>query len=175
MTAGEEFAYEWSLLELYDQTVRHTRGGEMAWAIAHANAAQRRYIHSRIGMEAPELSDLDRALRLLRSSPRAFLTKLRRRGPHLRTAATDLTVRAIGGKAALRQLRLGRFRTSGEIHLWMYDRFSLCRLLTTAGFSNVAVMSPGESRIQEFASFGLELDHEAVMKPDSLYVEGVRP
>ena len=34
------------------------------------------------------------------------------------------------------------FRRTGEVHKWMYDRFSLTRLLQSAGFESVTVMPP---------------------------------
>lgn len=97
----------------------------------------------------------------------------RQRAPVIvRTATVDAVVRLTCGRRALEHVRLGRFRTSGEIHLWMYNRFSLVRLLEDAGFAEVTVKTPGESRIPDFGRFGLEFENGTVRKPDSLFVEG---
>ena len=76
------------------------------------------------------------------------------------------------GKIALKQ---GLFRMSGENHQWMYDRFSLRRALLVAGFSNVEKCSAYESRILGFNSYNLDTVIGGVRKPDSLFMEGIKP
>lgn len=71
---------------------------------------------------------------------------------------------------------VGRFRLSGECHLWMYDRQSLARLLREVGFEDVHVVRADESAIGDFSSYGLEVEPDgAVRKPDSLFMEARRP
>lgn len=68
------------------------------------------------------------------------------------------------------------FRRSGEVHLWMYDRVSLPRLLEAAGFICPRVRRADQSAVAGFASYGLEtMDDGAVRKPDSLFIEAFRP
>ena len=57
----------------------------------------------------------------------------------------------------------------------MYDRFSLERAIRRAGFDSITVQEPGESAIPDFADHGLEVLEGRVRKPDSLYLECVRP
>ena len=65
-----------------------------------------------------------------------------------------------------------KFRSSGELHRWMYDRLSLGRLLREAGFARIKVCGPAESAIHGFADFGLDTDEKGVVrKPDSLFME----
>ena len=72
-----------------------------------------------------------------------------------------------------RALRLGRFRMSGEVHLWMYDRYSLTRLLEQHGFEDARVLAAGESAIPDWRRFQLDVDPNGVpLKPDLIYVEG---
>jgi hypothetical protein len=67
---------------------------------------------------------------------------------------------------------VGQFRLSGEVHQWMYDRLSLGRLLSSAGFSDIRVCKAAESVITDFASYGLDADAQGnVRKPDSLFME----
>ncbi len=76
------------------------------------------------------------------------------------------------GRAAYRE---GRFRNSGEIHRWMYDRVSLARLLREIGFAEPVVCGADESRIPDFDSFQLDRVDGFARKPDSLYVEAIKP
>lgn len=69
--------------------------------------------------------------------------------------------------------RVGRFRLSGEVHLWMYDSYSLGRLLRNAGFQDVKRCHADESGIPRFNSYLLDINPDgSVRKPDSLFVEG---
>jgi hypothetical protein len=67
-------------------------------------------------------------------------------------------------------LRVRRALAGPRNHLWMYDGDSLSRLLRTAGFADVAVMPPGETRISQ--SGHLDLTERA---DESVYVEAVQP
>jgi hypothetical protein len=70
-------------------------------------------------------------------------------------------------------LQLGRFRNEGEIHRWMYDRFSLARLLQEFGLVDIVVRTAGESYIPNWLSYKLDLEENGtIVKPDSLFMEG---
>jgi hypothetical protein len=69
----------------------------------------------------------------------------------------------------------GVFRNSGEIHRWMYDRYSLRRLLEQAGFIDVRICRADESRIPDFNSYNLDVVEGKVRKPVSLFMEGIKP
>ncbi len=70
---------------------------------------------------------------------------------------------------------LGRFMLSGETHKWMYDEYSLCRLLETEGFKNIRKLKCNESAIENWDKYGLEVtDRGNEYKPHSLYVEAKR-
>lgn len=71
--------------------------------------------------------------------------------------------------------QVGRFRLSGEAHLWMYDSFSLGRLLRNAGFQDVKQCQADESSIPRFNSYLLDINPDGrVRKPDSLFMEGLK-
>jgi hypothetical protein len=57
----------------------------------------------------------------------------------------------------------------------MYDRVSLKRLLEECGFTHVRVCTAYESRIEGFASYGLDIVDGRVRKPDSLFMEAIKP
>ena len=178
--AGEPDAvadYDWILLELIDQMIRTTPGGRMAEFIGgpHPNGA---FIERQIGLEYRELKAgivIQRAgmLAQLRAlPPRVRRHKIWRRikrwpGGFWRSAVSQLL-----GPADRRALQLGRFRMSGEIHLWMYDRYSLPRLVAQHGFKDARLLVAGNSAIPDWRRFRLDVDaNGAPLKPDLIYVE----
>ena len=66
--------------------------------------------------------------------------------------------------------------TSGELHRWMYDSYSLARLLVSHGFVDVVPMTFQESRIEQWAQYYLDSDKpERENHPGSLYMEATKP
>jgi hypothetical protein len=73
-------------------------------------------------------------------------------------------------------LQLGRFRKSGEIHQWMYDRYSLGVLLSKCGLEKIVQRNPRESYIPDWTKFNLDTEKDGtVYHPDSLFVEAIKP
>lgn len=72
---------------------------------------------------------------------------------------------------------LGRFirgdtEARGELHRWMYDKYSLEALLKEAGFKNVQAASCNTSRIHGWTDYGLETNPDgSEFHPYSLYME----
>ncbi|MDD2541683.1 MAG: hypothetical protein PHH28_11660, partial [Desulfuromonadaceae bacterium] len=93
----------------------------------------------------------------------------------LRIEAAKWIVYAITGKKGRNAFEEGLFRSSGEIHRWMYDRFSLGRLMANVGFVEIRVVSASVSSIPDFARYNLDIADGVVRKPDSLVMEGVKP
>lgn len=72
----------------------------------------------------------------------------------------------------LENVMVGDTARCGTLHRWMYDRFSLDRLLQRAGFGDVAVVDHRTSRISGWDSFHLDVEPDGTPhKPGSLYVE----
>jgi predicted SAM-dependent methyltransferase len=139
--------YEWSVIELLDQLVRHQSGGEMLklWSKDHIEAEN--FIRSRIGLEF----DVARDAILSNSNREESKTNFKNFN------------------------QLGKFRLSGEIHQWMYDEYSLSKTLQQARFKNIATKNAHESCIEDYCSYNLDIDNAGmVIKPDSLYMEGVK-
>ena len=132
----------------------------------------RDFISERIGAEAEEYW-----------APRPSLTmwaRIRTAGfklvlQHARNLAAQTLVRAIAGRDAAEAFQVGLFRRSGEVHHWLYDRYSLKELLATAGFTNIKVCRADESDISEFGRYGLDCTNGKVRKPDSLFMEARKP
>jgi hypothetical protein len=71
---------------------------------------------------------------------------------------------------------VGEFRMGGEVHQWMYDRYSLSRLLADRGFQEVRACGAAESGIKGFVGFHLDTELDgSVYKPDSLFIEAKAP
>ena len=145
--------YDWMMLELLDQMVRNESGGEMLRALRRVPLPAEDFIVERIGWEA-----------------KGMIAQIRAEAAAAPQAAKPSHPTALSAEA------IGRFRQSGEVHQWMYDRFSLRRLLTETGFVEAAVTTASDSRIEGFAAYGLDVEAGGqVRKPDSLFVEARKP
>jgi predicted SAM-dependent methyltransferase len=158
--------HQWMTLELLDQMTRRRRGGRMGMVMRQSELPNYHFIRQRMGaeMDGPTVK-----------RHRTVTTRLAR---SLRTVRQQLALAAVSliegaeGRAAYCE---GRFRNSGEIHRWMYDRVSLVRLLREVGFAEPMVCGADESRIPDFDSFQLDRVDGFARKPDSLYVEAIKP
>ncbi|MBE2213394.1 MAG: methyltransferase domain-containing protein [Opitutaceae bacterium] len=169
--------HEWMVFELIDQMVRPHSGGEMLKAIREGRTDDE-FVSQRIGDE----------FRQLKVAPESRWTRLRqlpRQEAARRLWAEFLkaptTIRrglalAILGARDRMALREGFFRASGEVHRWMYDRYSLPRLLMSCGFRDPTVREFHSSAIApDWPGFGLDTDEDGKpLKPDLLFVECVR-
>lgn len=139
--------HEWMTLEMVDQLARHRTGGQMLDYWKQNPMPAEAFVLKRVGREAADFIEEFRSKPVQSSRP-----------------------------AAVTADSVGRFRTGGEPHQWMYDRVSLKRLLAAAGFKDVHVCSGTQSAIKDFASYSLDTDETGrVRKPDSLFMEAVRP
>lgn len=155
--SGDEDAarqYEWILLELFDQMVRDVSGGMMRRYWEQSPMPAQDFVVRRVGAEVLRFRERLRAGQV---------------GP----APEPPPPGPLDDEALL---RIARFRRGGEPHYWMYDRWSLGRLLREAGFVQVRVCGPAQSHHPGFSAFGLDaFDDGRPRKPDSLFMEGVKP
>jgi SAM-dependent methyltransferase len=177
--AEAEFRYDYSLLELFDQTVRDRSGGELAklWSSANLSDQAVEFILQRHGLDAVHMIPGRSAGSAERGAPLRSSKRFQWLSKKLERARYRMALSLLGGLAGRRGVeafREGWFRTSGEVHRVMYDRFNLGRLLGSLDFAEIGVFGPGQSRIADFASYGLEVEGGRQRKPDSLYMEAVR-
>jgi len=161
--------YEWMKLEMYDQAVRESSGGNMPEFVASSSPAVREFVRERMGGEMARLmpagNPAERAVRI---------SVMRRLGRIPKSIARGLFSFAMGHER-LAAYSIGRFRQSGEIHLCMYDRYSLGRALELAGFSAPRILAAGESAIPDWARYRLDIESDGrPYKPDSLHMEAMR-
>ena len=141
--------YEWIMLELCDQMVRNVSGGEMLAYWKQNPMPAESFVIERAGSEVLNV-----------------LNDIRGKGQEHPSCGSDTI-------EDLEPLRIGQFRLSGEIHQWMYDRYSLGKFLGLTGFKQVKVCRANESSIPNFNSYLLDIEPDgSVRKPDSLFMEG---
>jgi SAM-dependent methyltransferase len=173
--AGDD--YDWMMIQLLDQSVRRRPGGAMSQFWRDPNRGNTQFVVARAGLEAEGVM---REARLANGrGKRSLMTRIRSRSvPQLvkevRRRTAKVLVAAVAGAEAAQALDEGLFRNSGEIHHWMYDRYSLHRAFTRAGFTHAQVVGAGESLIPRFASFELDVVQGRVRKPDSLFMEAIK-
>jgi predicted SAM-dependent methyltransferase len=147
--------YEWIMIELFDQMVRNCSGGEMLkyWSREYIPAED--FVIERVGSEA--------------KNSISQIIKLKSEWK-MNDSCTN------ADNENTNPLSIGAFRLSGEVHQWMYDRYSLGKLLDQAGFQNIKVCRANESRIPDFHSYLLDIEADgSVRKPDSLFMEARKP
>jgi predicted SAM-dependent methyltransferase len=144
--------HNWILLELYDQTTRNQSGGEMKEFILSGRETE--YIMERIGAEgAAIINNKDRKLF-------KQVTKLK-----------NIVFGFINKIPFIRYYQIGKFRSSGEIHKNMYDKYSLRKLLKEIGFREIYVQNAETSLIDSWDQFKLDSINGLTLKPDSLFIE----
>jgi SAM-dependent methyltransferase len=167
---GDESAfhdYDWLLLELCDQSVRERSGGEMLAYLKQNPMPNEKFVFDRIGEEGRNLVNALRhscgAQRIIGLS-RQLVVKFRL-----------MLLKCLLGADGIKALEIGRFRLSGEVHQWVYDRYSLSRLLLAVDFCEPVRMTASTSQIPNWSSFNLDtLSDGTVIKPDLFYMEAIK-
>jgi predicted SAM-dependent methyltransferase len=168
---------DWMILEMLDQSIREKSGGEMLRFLLQENIPNRDFILQRIGVEGSDLLDQI-------SKNRSSWLEVPFNGPKktqvpfgkLGRILLKWLLNSDNLEKDLQALEIGRFRLmSGEVHQWAYDKYSLERVFTNAGFSQVAKCEHGKSRIPDWESYHLEVGETGLVeKPDLLVMEAVK-
>jgi predicted SAM-dependent methyltransferase len=146
--------YEWIMIELFDQMVRNQSGGEMLEYWKQWPMPVEEFVIERCG------SEVKGALKYIRNPQ---FNNSKHEDVYL-SAARD------HNQSQIRNLAM--FRISGEVHQWMYDRYSLMKLLKGGGFVDIRHCRADESNIKDFNSYLLDIESDgSVRKPDSFYME----
>lgn len=166
--AGAAADYDWMMLELLDQTTRERGGGAMGAYLRREPLVNEAFVLERIGEEGRRMIESVRAPRTAQAGRRRTLGSMAR-------GVRGRLLRLLLGADDARALAVGRFRLGGEVHQWMYDRWSLARLLRDSGFGDPTVHAATTSGIAGWGAFNLDtLSDGTVVKPDSLFMEGRR-
>ena len=173
--------YEWIMLELFDQTVRPQSGGDMRAYLQQNPLPSEAFVYERIGEVGREMVSSLRASvgQVGHSSENLSLgigAFLRKMGRHMGVQLAQKLVFWATGRRFIEACRLGRFRMGGEVHQWMYDRYSIEQLMISVGLKDPRQESALTSRISGWTDVPLDvLPDRTVRKPDSLFMEGLRP
>jgi predicted SAM-dependent methyltransferase len=169
--------YDWMMLELLDQSVRIYSGGKMGQYLVNPRIKNKEFVGSRIGFEAENYWNPDKCQNTTKSWREKIQSKpLSWYVEKTRLEMAKIFVKVVAGEETSKAFMQGIFRqNSGEIHQWMYDNFSLGRLLEETGFVEVKICQAHESRIDNFNDYKLDMVDGKVRKPDSLFMEGIKP
>lgn len=176
--AGEDVSQlrEWMILEIVDQFSRDRPGGEMIGFLNGCSEQSKEYVLQRFGEEASGLFQWltrDAADTLTHAVPGPARVRFGSLGRLL----LRLLVPGFRGESDLQAWEAGRFRMfSGELHRWLYDDCELARVMTASGFVQATRKPHGESRLESWKNYGLEVTAAGVVrKPDLFVMEGVKP
>lgn len=165
--------YDWIVMELFDQMVRSNSGGAMFGFLRNEKLGDLGFVMGRMGGEAKRI--LERHQHRSETEAPRTLPRVPASLPRVLAAIRERILKFVF-RDDWEALRLGRFRRSGEIHQWMYDRFSLARLFAQTGFVEVCQRDAKTSFIAGWQTFGLDTEPDgSVYKPDSLFMEGIKP
>ena len=163
-----EANYDWIMLELYDQTVRNQAGGEMAKYLENPSIINQKYVLDRtgfVGYSAREKTELPTSTKDKFQKSFSSITMFLRALKYIKNKLVE--------KLGLQTYtsKIGMFRLGGEVHMWMYDRYSLARLLKNCGFNEVSKMTPFKSDIPNWCDYELDVKEGMVYDPTSLFME----
>jgi len=163
-TAESETNYDWIMLELYDQVLRQKSGGAMKQFLENHQGKNHAFLTERMGHIGREIQGDVKDESLNSKIKREGITRLLSR--KLKGIYHKFTGAILGKK-----YRLGHFRSQGEVHQWMYDRFSLARLLNNVGFQEIEKHSPFTSSIKDWPKYELDVKENLAFDPTSLFME----
>lgn len=161
--------YEWIMLELFDQLTRNYSGGEMARYLQRIDVPNKEYVYQRIGDEGKKIHEnyLKSANSYYDRQKETIIFKLKKQ---IKKIIKLISYK----KEETDSIKIGKFRMSGEIHQWMYDRYSLTKLLSKTGFRTIKVVTAFESQIPNWNKYELDGSNGKVRKPDSIFIEATK-
>lgn len=169
-----KYNYDWIMLEMYDQVLRNKTGGDMAQYLYQAKIPNEQYVYKRIGEEARMLRNdyLNNINNKKQEHNKNILNKVKVKINSIKKRIIKVICKR--NNVDIKYTNIGKFRSSGEIHQWMYDRYSLNKLLTEVGFKNIEIKTVFESNIPNWEKFKLESENQTIYKPDSLIIEAIK-
>ncbi|MDX1959891.1 MAG: methyltransferase domain-containing protein [Leptospiraceae bacterium] len=182
--SGDKLAeekYQWMKIELLDQLTRNHSGGEMLEYWKQNPMPAEEFVIERTGGEVLGFLRYYRSLILSNheTSPneRKSIEKKNKSILNIwKEKIIEYLIQNTKYKLITEEMenfiKIGKFRLSGEIHQWMYDRYSVSKLIDEVGFKDIKQVSASESDIPNFQSYNLDTDEDGrTRKPDSLFME----
>lgn len=172
---GAAADYHWMKLELLDQMVRSRSGGLMGQYMTSPALENADFVRDRLGSEFIDYQQISPSEDLQTQEKPGVWSRLRNLSRSVREKVVRETIRLLLGRPSVDAYREGLFRQRGEVHQWMYDRFSLEKLCREIGFVEFSVCRADESKIPDYNRYGLDVIDGNIRKPDSLFVECLKP
>lgn len=178
--SGEESDanYEWIVLEMYDQTVRNAKGGLMYEYLRQEKMINEEYVLNRIGFIGESIRDYSKMnrlkkIKLIYSKVSSKIQSTSFIGDSVKKIRLKFKTFFLSDEEK-HFIEVGKFRLGGEIHYWMYDRYSLKKILESCGFERIELMSPVKSRIQNWDKYELDFKNNLAYDPTSLFMEAIK-
>ena len=129
------------------------------------------FIYQRVGIEAKNIRE-----NCLKYSENKMKNKLSTNILHTIKKILKLNFRYILLKKEEQNLlKEAKFRHSGEIHQWMYDKYSISKILKENNFTNIIMQEAFTSLIPNWNNYQiLDVNNNKVRKPDSLFMEAIK-
>lgn len=175
---GWDHNYEWMMLEMYDQVVRNQSGGEMARYLFNETMPNEQFVTDRCGTEVRNLiaaGEKNKSnTQAAKLSSAAYARKIISMLSNPKGWRERMLSLMLGNE--FEALQIGRFHIGGENHQWMYDSYSLGKLLAECGFIKAITRNANESYLTAWSSYNLDTEPDgSVYKPDSLFMEAIKP
>jgi hypothetical protein len=169
--------YEWMKIEMYDQTVRNVSGGNMKKYIQQDVIINEDFVIQRIGQQGRAmrnnfLNAKNNHVPLQSSSKTRVPNIFSRIINKVKKIAKNKVINILDINPE--HIAIGVFRLGGEIHQWMYDRYSLKSILTNKGGLNIEVRNAFSSYVNNWADYNIDGKDNVVRKPDSLFIECIK-
>lgn len=170
---GEHDKADFLVLEMLDQCVRTLPGGELGAFYSGLQGSPARhkdmieFVRQRTGHEVRVAAPTAGGWRHALASPSKLMGKLEQL--------------YCGAMLALLPSAFRRQNVSlaavGERHAWIYDFYSVDRLLMQAGFANVTRVTATTSMIANFPFFPLDVTREGIPRKglESMFIEALKP
>jgi predicted SAM-dependent methyltransferase len=170
-----EFRYDFTLLELIDQMVREKNGGALGELYKSGVCTDPDFVFERMSIRLKPSSKENAISTHHPSKPATLKQNIKRAIKFFQLKNFKDLLYKLLLFSDYKYYKLGKFRYSGECHLWLYDRFSLKRLLDSSGFKTIAIKNAFESDIQNWSNINLDLNEDGtIYKPHSIFIEGTK-
>ena len=166
--------YDWIMLEMYDQTVRNISGGEMKKYLFQEEMINEQFVFEQIGQEGINLRHSFLSSNNYKTQTKPELPQKISVGFRERISGKLKSYLLKRWNIDLATYEIGKFRLGGEIHQWMYDRYSLSDLLKIKGGEKILVREAFTSYVTDWKQYELDEKNNTVRKPDSLFMEAIK-
>jgi hypothetical protein len=160
--------YDWSAIMFLDQMVRERSGGQMVDFIKNRSPSQKAALINSYKCDVKELiSEIEKSTSI-RPLKQSLVNRFARKAL--------ITFQEIVAKYLFRStysaIQSCKFRNNGEVHRWMYDSFSIKRLLEGCHFKSIKQLEAYKSDIPKWTTWNLDTDPDgSIYKSESIYIE----